>query len=324
MVGRFLAGMVDPFGFGGKLGGVGGTLASLAPDSFTDAVIGKGRLPDTEGMNLIERYRAIRDKAEGGLSNIQEQNPLAYGAGNLASVGGLAAKPAQVLFKNAKSLWDLTKAGSKLGAGEGALAGAGHSEADNLQDFAGDVAGTSAVGTLLGGALSPAVSMAGSVSKFIGSKVKATNPDVVKERAGKMLRGWLDRSKKTTDDVTASLGDDLTLPADFNPELQSVMKSLAGQGGETAEAVLAPLAQRANTRVNRFDELFSESFDGVSPSEARELTAGIKSQASELYEQAMGSRLSRVSRKKVADIYENLPSQAKGKVERAFSDQAAA
>lgn len=142
---------------------------------FVDARLREqGFTGDIEQQDLLDEYRSLRDTAREADKAAQEASPYAYGAGQIAGAvlptlalggGGAAAAGTQVAGRGAGTL---LKIGAQ-GLAEGAIAGAGESEADltkgEVGEFAGDVGTSALLGAGAGVLLPVGAKMAGSAIK---------------------------------------------------------------------------------------------------------------------------------------------------------------
>lgn len=125
---------------------------------YTDAQLREqGFTGDIESQSLLDQYRELRDTAREADKAAQKSSPIAYGAGQIGgailptlALGGAGAAGAsgQVASKGLPLLGKI----AAQGAVEGAIAGAGESEADLTQGEVGQFAEDVGTGAALGGA----------------------------------------------------------------------------------------------------------------------------------------------------------------------------
>lgn len=125
---------------------------------YTDAQLREqGFTGDIEQQDLLDEYRSLRDAAREADKAAQKSSPIAYGAGQIGgailptlALGGAGAAGAtgQVASKGLPLLGKI----ALQGAAEGAIAGAGESEADLTQGEVGQFAEDVGTGAALGGA----------------------------------------------------------------------------------------------------------------------------------------------------------------------------
>lgn len=182
-----------------KLGLTGPSVSQVNEQLASQGFKGDVGPTDTEGL-----YKEFRDASRAKATQAQEDNPMSFFAGNLAAVAALplgalnAAKGAPLLTQMGR--------GAAVGAGMGALTGAGTSDADLLEgDVAGlgtDVAGGATMGAALGGAIPAAIGGIKGGAKLIGESI----PETSKQAFKRGLEGINTTSKEFYDDVTKKLG----------------------------------------------------------------------------------------------------------------------
>lgn len=144
----------------------GGTLGYA--DEIEGALRGAGAKLSGKDKDLIELYKEYRDIARKRNDQAKSQNPLSFGAGNLAAGAATAFIPGAISAKLAKAATSIPGL-----VATGAATGLGSSDADLTQ---GDVKGA-AIDTAVGGALGYG---AGKLGEKIG---KALTPEATQARA---------------------------------------------------------------------------------------------------------------------------------------------
>jgi hypothetical protein len=233
-------------GFGDELSGVGGMLADqLLPEALAGPKLGK---------TWLDSYRIARDEARGLNKEAEDAHPGAYIAGNLA--GGLATAPLMPAGAATTGIRALASA-AKAGAGLGAAAGLGSSNADLTQGQIGGAAKDALLGAGVGGA-------AGLVGHSVGQTIadKARNlsqylREIGNEQAVSALRPTAGEVKRLLrKDQLQELGDFLlrneAVTAGATPE--NIALNLEGLNAVGGKALSGALADLDATGMNGIDK----------------------------------------------------------------------
>jgi hypothetical protein len=275
----------------GRRGSIADPLAQGATLGFADELVGAigatvGAFdPRLRGTTFGERYTGIRDQARQQKGEFEERNPktaLAAEIGGGIMTGGLGAKRA-VGTQVAKSLPKLVG----VGAGTGAAAGLGYSDADTVGGLAADTATGAAVGGVVGGLLPP-------VAKAVGRGVTAPFRHAAASRAAKpvaKLGQAIARDDSTPERVAATLRKlpaGATIADAGGKNVQDLARDVAVQPGKARNIAKALFEGRRKLAPQRIDAAVRSALGqkGEFHAAKKALADRMKTEAAPLYEAA--------------------------------------
>ena len=282
-----------------ELGSAGmGAIAGLTFD-FADEI--GGGVKSLFGDRTYEEYR---DELRAEFDQAREDNPKSYLAGEVGSafVPGLGmVKGAQLSARSAKLMDGLSTAGKAgvVGVGQGALAGAGVSEADKADStgaYLGQLIADAGMGGLMGGVFGAGASKgldgASYVLKKAGNAANDAFPSMAVRGAREVRQSLLNDNLGDVADVrarAAELGPE-AMVADLGSNARSKLAQTAkpqGPGRALAEERLLARNDGAAGRVQQqtVDSLGDGEFNTIERIRQRQMDS-LKSQARPLYDQA--------------------------------------
>lgn len=147
-----------------------------------------------------ERYRANLESTRGKQEQSRQENPMQFGAGELA--GGTAQALATAPIATGATLPATVGRGGLLGAAEGALYGAGVSNGE-------DVSGNAMRGAVIGGGIGLAAPLAVAGGAAVKDIVRGGADNVLdrasKSRAQRSIAQTMNRSGQSADDITRAV-----------------------------------------------------------------------------------------------------------------------
>jgi hypothetical protein len=181
--------MLESFGRGAAQGATFG----FADELTGGLEAGGDALDDLSLDNFLKNYRKHRDESRANYERAEKANPIASGLGNLtgAIAPALLSGGGSLAASGAAGLGQAALRAAAVGAGSGALAGAGTSTADLTQGDVGNFAGDVGKGAVMGGVLGGAMPLAGAATKGVG----------------KLAGGALDKAGNLLNDT--QLGEDI-------------------------------------------------------------------------------------------------------------------
>lgn len=225
------------FGFADEIGGA----VAAGVDKLT------GRNP---GMSFTDLYSRYRDVARGASDSFQKEHPLVAPAAQVAAslpLGG-AIRAAEVALPARGAISTMRNA-AIIGAGTGALGGAGNAE--SIGDLPADVA----KGAALGGALGGVTSGVGQAMRAGAVNVAArANPRTAESLARERVAAALQRDGRTTGQVAArlsTLGDDAPLAVAGGKNTLDLLDTMATMPGATGERVERAIRTQQAGRADR-------------------------------------------------------------------------
>lgn len=234
--------------------------------------------------------KKIRDR----LSQYHTEHPFAAGASELAGgfIPGAAAmmipgaQPAGVALIASTGARNLAKL-SALGAGSGAVSGAGSFDQDRLSG----AAGGATIGGILGAGVPVAMRGAGSGAQWLANKVIDTEKGAT-NRAADILNRSVAQSKMTPADVAVKMAQDraMGVPSmivNASPRVATQARGVVKRAGEGSQEVEdALIAQKAGSRERTYGQVRKELHPGDYYSDEQKLVDELRSKASTLYDQA--------------------------------------
>lgn len=269
------------FGFGDNIAaGIGG-LGSMA-----------------RGQGFKRGYDDSLDIVREGMSNAQRQEPMAYGAGEMAgaAIPAIAASP---LATGARGLTSVARGGA-IGGIEGGLQSAGNADG---QDVTKDAIRGALVGTGIGAAAPVAVGAASAVKNAVKNPVTGVVDSMLNRantgKANRTILEMMRASKKAPDEIGQSI---MRAAQQGQPEYR-LMDALgvAGQrqasgvarlGGEPGAEIAEYLSQRQAGQGERVAGFVDEGFGLNGTTAAQEtdrLTSARSTQANAAYDAARGN-----------------------------------
>lgn len=187
--------LTDKYGGDGPLAGVASAVKDAALGGVPAAAADFARSDPK-----IETYKEGRDKWRARDDSAQEENPLEFGAGNLAGAGLSMMIPGANVATAAKM------------AALGGMAGLGASEADltegNVKDAAIDSAGGAALGAGVGKAAQAAAPIAGKIA----GKLKGAATKAARRAIGYSKRFLNKQGIERADDISRTMLDEGAIP----------------------------------------------------------------------------------------------------------------
>jgi len=230
-------------GFADELAGVGGAITGAVANMT----------PWGDGKSFVQNYKDTRDAARAASESRLKENPiLGHVERAVASIPVALAAPAGQVAKTGASLFGQA---AKVGAGYGAIAGAGDSTATDAQGMAKDIATGAAGGAVLGPVVAGGLSAAGAAAKGVaGQMAKAAEGTRFADTVAKI--GITPMAKQVTGNQAAqkiaqAIERDaggrgaLTNPMDVIAARQSTLgpeATIADAGGQNTRQLLDTLA----------------------------------------------------------------------------------
>lgn len=269
------------FGFGDNVAaGIGG-LGSMA-----------------RGQGFKRGYDDSLDIVREGMTNAQQQEPLAYGAGEIAgaAIPAVAASP---LATGARGLTSVAR-GGVIGGIEGGLQSAGNADG---QDVTKDAIRGALVGTGIGVAAPMAVGAAGAVKNAVKNPVTGVIDSMTNRansgKANRAIMSMLRGSKQTPDEMGQAI---MRAAQEGQPEYrlmdalgvqgQRQASGVARLGGEPGAEIAEFLSQRQAGQGERVASFVDEGFGLNGTTAAKEtdrLTAARGAAADTAYDAARGN-----------------------------------
>jgi hypothetical protein len=232
------------FGFMDEIaGGV-----SAAADKFLPSALGGQRNP---GMGFGDLYTRYRDVARGASDQYQKDNPIVAPLTQVAAslpLGG-AYRAAEGALPAAAGVGGLIRNAAVVGAGSGALGGAGNAESFEEVPFG------MLTGGALGGVTSGVLAGGGQAVRATSNNVRArfserTADDLAKSRVATALQ----RDDKMIPQVStrlARLGDEATIADSAGKNTRDLLDTMATMPGRTADRAETLIRQRQIGRPDR-------------------------------------------------------------------------
>jgi hypothetical protein len=267
-------------------------------------------LTDKELSDLESLYEQRRNESRSAYKDAEEENPIAYGAGQVGGSIATAFVPGLNVAKGASLMGRLG-----IAAAQGGLTGLGTSEADNISDLALDTAKGAGMNAAFQGigekVLSPIASKVANKAGQISSKI--TQGDTVSDY---LLKKFGNSFANVSDDVTnryitnpdavnkslgiGELAEDLLQSTDKSNSLVSQMYKKASElSGEAVQTLDKFKGLRKKDLVQGIDDLIEDlSVDGVLIGSSRKKASNILTGLQEDLSQ-FGDEISETSIKKV-------------------------
>ena len=247
-------------------------------------VMGPEGTPDTR--SYAELLEFLRGQSETG----REEFPITSLAGEMGGAlltggaGGVAAAGGKTLGQAIPRL-------AGVGAGEGAIAGAGYSEADTAAGVGTDMALGAGLGGLAGGVLPAAAAGARGLSRY----VNPFGPGRFGRRraAGKTLARDVEQSGLTPGDLEAGFASDPNLvTADLSDQLRQRLSYAAQKSPKVARAAKEMTEERQAGARGRLGGVLGESLGDQSTGAAsNKVRRGMSKMAKPLYDEAYATRV---------------------------------
>ena len=248
------------------------------------------QLMGPEGTPDTTSYAELLDALRGQSARAGEEYPITSLLGELGGAlatggaGGVAAAGGKTLGQAIPRLIG-------AGAGEGAVAGAGYSEADTPAGVGTDMAVGAGLGGLAGGALPAAAAGVRGLSRY----VNPFGPGRFgrKRAAGKTLAKDVEQSGLTPGDLQAGLASDPNLvTADLSDQLRQRLSYAAQKSPKVARAAKDLTEQRQAGARERLGGVLGESLgDQSTGAAARKIHRGMSKLAKPLYDEAYETRI---------------------------------
>lgn len=202
-------GQGSTMGFGDEAAGVvGAAIDSILSD---------------ESKPFVDRYREARDYARGLNSKAQSENPVLYGAGEIA--GGIASS---------------APFGASAGTVKGATAlggayGLGGSDADLTRGDVGQAAMDTAKGAAIGGGTAAAMKYFPKIAKILGGKLKEGSEETALKALGGNKAAFQDQIKRGTNLGRNALDEGIIGPFSGTEKMLERSQLLKQRGGNVMD-----------------------------------------------------------------------------------------
>jgi hypothetical protein len=223
-------------------------------------------------------YSQMLDQARGVYSQAQEDNPIAFGTGEIGGAVGtsLGAGAAFGLGRAGIGLGTRAGQGAALGAGEGALYGFGSGE--GVEDRLKGAATYGAAGGAIGAAAPFAIEgVRRGADALIGGPLASMRSAPSEKRAGRAILDALQRSGLSADDVRAATqaaareGQPEFIAADaMGKQGQRLLSSLARQPTEAQAEIVEFLTSRQGAQGERLSRIIADALDAPETAAARQ------------------------------------------------------
>ena len=238
---------------------------------------------DEIGAGLIapfsdKTYPEVLDQARGIYGQAQQDNPIAFGAGEIGGAVGssLGAGAALGLGRAGLSLGARAGQGAALGAGEGALYGFGSGE--GVEDRLKGAATYGAAGGAIGAAAPFAIEgVRRGADALIGGPIASMRSAPSATRAGRAIMDALERSGVSADDVKAATqaaareGQPEFIAADaMGKQGQRLLSSLARQPTDAQAEIVEFLTTRQGAQGERLSRIIADALDAPETAAARQ------------------------------------------------------
>ena len=233
------------FGFMDEI--AGGVAA--AADKFLPSALGGQRNP---GMGFGDLYSRYRDVARGASEQYQKDNPIVAPLTQVATslpLGGLY-KGAEGALWAAKGAGGLARNAAIVGAGSGAISGAGNAE--TMSDIPLEAAASAALGAGTSGTIAGLGQVGRNTYRNVVGRKEGgkTAADLAKERVAAALA----RDESTTTQAAARikrLGDEATIADSAGKNTRDLLDTIATMPGRTADRAETLIRQRQIGRPDR-------------------------------------------------------------------------
>jgi hypothetical protein len=250
------------------------------------------------GQGFRRGYDNTLDIVREGMASDQQQNPMAYGAGEIAGAVAPAALAAP-LATGSRGLMTAAR-GAGIGAVEGGLQGAGNADG---QDVATSALSGGLTGAFIGGAAPVAVGAAGRVKNAIKDPVTGVIDSLTNRantgKANRAISDMLRASKQTPNDVSAAVS---RAAMEGQPEFRMMdamgvsgrrqASGVARLGGDPGAELADYLATRQAGQSERVAGFVDEGFGLNGTTAAKEtgrLTSARSTAADSAYDAARGN-----------------------------------